>query len=136
MPRKDRNKKKKESVEVTITNETGSLEVETLEETVEIKGVETQPEVAEEKDINTKEETPVYEFQSLILKVQTALSSDKGKRLNCRVRVLVQDREAVVYQGLRSNIWGRLKANGNHSIYRHALARVLREDPATANLFK
>ena len=73
-------------------------------------------------------------FQQLCLTVSEVLRSESGTKLSCRVKVLVEDSSAVIYQGMLSNVWGRIKADGRHAIYRHALKQVLIEDPRTKHL--
>jgi len=74
------------------------------------------------------------DFQSFCLTVAEVLRSEKGRKLSCRIKVLVEDRSAVIYQGMMSNVWGRLTADGKHNIYRHALKQVLIEDPRTKHI--
>jgi len=73
-------------------------------------------------------------FQQLCLYVSDVLRTDRGKILNCRLKVLVENQSAIVYQGLLGNVWGRLKADGRHQIYRHALKNVLADDPRTKSI--
>ena len=67
--------------------------------------------------------------------VAEVLRSEPGNKLSCRIRVLVEDRSAVIYQGMLSNVWGRLTHDNKHAIYRHALKQVLLEDPRTKHIF-
>tara|TARA_R110000851_G_scaffold92770_2_gene202386 strand:- start:1530 stop:1874 length:345 start_codon:yes stop_codon:yes gene_type:complete len=73
-------------------------------------------------------------FQQLCLTVSEVLRGEKGRKLSCRVRVLVEDSSAVIYQGMLSNVWGRLTYDGKHAIYRHALKQVLLEDERTKHI--
>jgi len=74
------------------------------------------------------------EFQELCFEVSSVLKSEKGKLLNCRLKVLVENQSAIVYQGLLGNVWGRLKADGRHQIYRHALKNLLDNNPSTKSI--
>jgi hypothetical protein len=74
------------------------------------------------------------EFQKLCFEVSRVLKSEKGKLLNCRLKVLVENQSAIVYQGMLGNVWGRLKADGRHQIYRHALKNLLDSNPTTKSI--
>ncbi|MAH07882.1 hypothetical protein CMI38_06565 [Candidatus Pacearchaeota archaeon] len=87
--------------------------------------------VSKEK-INAEE---ANKFQKLCFDVQKALHSDDGKRLSCRLKIITENKQAIVYQGMVGNVWGRLKANGRHSIYRHALNNLLKADKNTSKYF-
>lgn len=88
-----------------------------------------------EATIDVKKENEIQSnFQKLCLDVGEVLRSESGNKLSCRVKVLVEDSSAVIYQGMLSNVWGRLRADGRHAIYRHALKQVLLEDPRTSHL--
>lgn len=82
----------------------------------------------------TKEKKVQQDFQKLCMDVAEVLRSESGTKLSCRVKVLVEDSSAVIYQGMLSNVWGRIKADGRHAVYRHALKQVLLEDPRTKHL--
>jgi len=84
------------------------------------------------EEINVEE---ANEFQKLCFDVQKALRSDEGKGLSCRLKVLTENKQAIVYQGLIGNVWGRFKANGRHSVYRHALNNLLKADKNTSKYF-
>jgi len=73
-------------------------------------------------------------FQSLCMGIQKALNSDDGKKLNCRLRILVSDKEAIVYQGLIGNVWGRFRVTGDHNVYRHALKSLLMNSTHTIGM--
>ena len=81
-----------------------------------------------------KEKQTQQDFNQLCLDIGEVLRSDSGNKLSCRVKVLVEDSSAVIYQGMLSNVWGRVRADGRHAIYRHALKQVLLEDPRTSHL--
>jgi len=88
-----------------------------------------------DEQIDVKKETETQQdFQQLCMDIAEVLRSESGNKLSCRVKVLVEDSSAVIYQGMMSNVWGRLRADGRHAIYRHALKQVLLEDPRTAHL--
>jgi len=87
--------------------------------------------VSKEK-INAEE---ANKFQKLCFDVQKALHSDDGKRLSCRLKIITENKQAIVYQGMVGNVWGRLKANGRHSIYRHALNNLLKANKNTSKYF-
>lgn len=87
----------------------------------------------EQIDVKTETENQ-QDFNKLCLDVSEVLRSESGTKLSCRVKVLVEDSSAVIYQGMMSNVWGRLRADGRHAIYRHALKQVLLEDPRTSHL--
>jgi hypothetical protein len=73
-------------------------------------------------------------FRSLCMNIQKALNSEAGKKLNCRLRILVSDKEAIVYQGLLGNVWGRFRVTGDHNIYRHALKGLLMNSTYTIGM--
>jgi len=112
MPRKERKKKVQATKITPIVNEGGLKR--------------TEPEINVEQENN---------FQKLCMDVAEVLRSEKGNKLSCRIRVLVEDRSAVIYQGMLSNVWGRLTYDGKHAIYRHALKQVLLEDTRTKHIF-
>ena len=115
MPRKER-KKKVQATKITPVVNTGGMKK--TEPTIDVVEAKT-----EQKD-----------FQQLCLDVGEVLRSEKGTKLSCRVKVLVEDSSAVIYQGMLSNVWGRFSADGKSNIYRHALKQVLEEDPRTKHL--
>jgi hypothetical protein len=84
-------------------------------------------------DVSVEKKTQ-QNFQKLCMDVSEVLRSESGTKLSCRVKVLVEDSSAVIYQGMLSNVWGRIKADGRHAIYRHALKQVLIEDTRTKHL--
>jgi hypothetical protein len=73
-------------------------------------------------------------FQKLCMDVSETLRSEEGKNLNCRLRVVVENHNAIVYQGLLGNVWGRIRADGRHQIYRHALKNLLAGNPKTKSI--
>ena len=75
------------------------------------------------------------EFQRMCINVSSALKTPLGTKLNCRVKVLVENKEAIVYQGLIGNVWARVRANGRHNVYRHALKTLLIADEKTKEYF-
>ena len=91
-------------------------------------------ETFEKKALDPIETFAANDFQKLCLTVSEVLRGEKGKKLSCRVKVLIEDNSAVIYQGMLSNVWGRLTADGKHNIYRHALKQVLLEDPRTEHI--
>ncbi len=112
MPRKERKKKVQATKITPIVNEGGLKR--------------TEPEINVEQENN---------FQKLCMDVAKVLRSDQGNKLSCRIKVLVEDRSAIIYQGMLSNVWGRLTHDNKHAIYRHALKQVLLEDPRTKHIF-
>ena len=112
MPRKERKKKVQATKITPIVNEGGLKR--------------TEPEINVEQENN---------FQKLCMDVAEVLRSEPGNKLSCRIRVLVEDRSAVIYQGLLSTVCRRLTHDGKHAIYRHALKQVLLEDPRTKHIF-
>ena len=76
------------------------------------------------------------QFQRLCLNVNKALKSTEGTKLSCRLKVLTENKQAIVYQGMIGNVWARLKANGRHSVYRHALNNLLKANENTSKYFQ
>tara|TARA_Y100000034_G_scaffold132734_2_gene196425 strand:+ start:1196 stop:1558 length:363 start_codon:yes stop_codon:yes gene_type:complete len=75
-------------------------------------------------------------FQALCMAVGEVLrTSPEGQRLNCRLKILVENKEAIIYQGMLGNVWGRLRVDGRHLIYRHALKSFLIEHPKVKDSF-
>jgi len=131
MPRKERLAKKKEAKEEV-------KEGKPLKATM-ITPIKPDPEkvgklfAEADEAFDTKTEN---NFQKLCFDISEALRTETGKKLNCRLRVLVEHRQAIVYQGLASNVWGRFRSDGRHQVYRHALKKLLTEFPKTAEVFK
>jgi len=76
------------------------------------------------------------EFIEMTQAINSVLQTEQGKKLNCRLKVIVTNKQAIIYQGPISNTWARLKANGNHQVYRHSLKKLLQESEKTAKYFK
>ena len=114
MPRKER--KRVKATKITPVVNTGG--VKSSEPTIDVE----------------KETIKQNSFHELCMAVSEALRSEQGTKLSCRVKVLVEDSSAVIYQGMLSNVWGRFTADGKSNIYRHALKQVLLEDPRTKHL--
>ena len=110
-----------------IIQDTKPKPKELIEEFEEPVGEETHPEPKVYK-------LPIP-FPEFCHKLHLALQSDKGKKLNCRVKVLVTDSQAMIYQGVYSNVWGRFNVSGIHNIYRHQLKNLLKTNPDTAEFF-
>jgi len=130
--------------EDTNEDETEEEESDSEEETEDESDEETAEEEEEDEETEDDENTEVEEdketekltFQQTCAIISVALRKPSFTKLNCRVKVLVQDRTAIIYQGLRSNVWARLRYDGSHTVYRHALLTALREDEDTAPIFK
>ena len=74
-------------------------------------------------------------FQRMCIDISNALRTPTGTKLSCRLKILVENKEAVIYQGLIGNVWARVRANGSHNIYRHALKTLLTENEKTKEYF-
>lgn len=90
----------------------------------------------EETERNPQEEAETATFQEICGTISKALREPPLNRLNCRLKVLVAEKSAIIYQGLKTNVWGRIREDGRHVIYRHPLLARLREHPDTAKIFK
>jgi len=97
---------------------------------------EETPAPSETTDEEVSEEEEQFDFQELCIAVSKVLRTFPGNKLNCRLRVLVEDRTAIIHQGPKGNVWARLKVNGDHNFYRHALKKILQEHESTAEYFK
>jgi len=86
----------------------------------------------DETDANDRAD---FQFQDLCTVVTKLLGTPEGKRLGCRLRVENPGMSAIVYQGMRSNVWARIKSNGRHRVYRHALKKLLLDNEATKEYF-
>ena len=75
------------------------------------------------------------DFQRMCIDISNALKTPLGSKLSCRLKILVENKEAVIYQGLIGNVWARVRANGRHNIYRHALKSLLQENENTKEYF-
>ncbi len=107
-----------------------SIDPETNIETIVPDGPPPQPTGVEKTPPSGSEPA----FQALCMNIQKALNSEEGVKLNCRLRILVQDKEAIVYQGLLGNVWGRFRVTGNHNVYRHALKSLLMHNVNTTSM--
>ena len=143
MPRKERKQKKLAKTEPTPEkarakiimhkDEEGSsvsTDPKSNIETIVPDGPPPQPTGVEKTPVSGTEP----KFQALCMGIQKALNSEEGVKLNCRLRILVKDKEAVVYQGLIGNVWGRFRDTGNHNIYRHALKNLLMNNAHTVSM--
>lgn len=143
MARKKKSKKKKTTEETSKEEEITSQEETSEEEPEEVKEKAEEADTLEDKapekkpKKEEKEEAPEKsEFVSVIEGVTKALNSPAGKRLNCRVKVIAPDNQAIVYQGLRNNVWGRIYKDKKHDIYRHPLRKLLQNFEETKEEFK
>ena len=93
-----------------------------------------KPELGPPQADETIDVNEATNFQQLCLNISDVLRSEKGKTLNCRLKVLVENQSCIVYQGMLGNVWGRFKAVGRHQVYRHALKNLLAEDPKTKSI--
>jgi len=85
--------------------------------------------------IEVVDDTPLTGFNSIIVPVTMALKSDQGISLSCKVKVINPGKEAIIYQGLINNVYGRLFADRPHIIYRHSLRKLLQSHELTKDLF-
>jgi len=115
MPRKERKTKSVRATKITpIVSDVTKPFGKDAKETIDVKKANT--------------------FQKLCMDVSEALRSEEGRNLNCRLKVLVENHNAVIYQGMLGNVWGRLRADGRHQIYRHALKNLLAGNPKTESI--
>lgn len=97
--------------------------------------LEREPEIEEELEEKEKEKIEMG-FQEFCGEVTKALREHPINRLNCRLKVLVPEKSAVIYQGLRSNVWGRLRSSTHHTIYRQSLLRMLQKHSVVGHHFR
>jgi len=97
-------------------------------------GVSKDDEVSDE-DADS-DEPGEFGFQEICHDVHKLLTTPEGRKINCKLRIENPGMSAIIYQGLRSNVWGRIKSNGRHRVYRHALKKLLLENKSTARYFE
>lgn len=101
--------------------------------------IEISENVIEQLEITEKEKTQeeLKEEKSLFdRKVEAlviAINNPEGQKLALKVKIY--NNTCHIYQGIFSNVWGRINPNGSHTIYRHALTNMLRKNSATRDLF-
>lgn len=140
MSKKTESRKKKKKIKekedsfLDIVKKTSKKEETPLAEIEETKGVEEELPQASELEAQDKAGQRI-DFNELIKRVGNALRGPEGKKLNCRLKVLVDDQQAYIYQGLRNNVWGRLFSSKKHLIYRYPLKKLLQEHPDTKDYF-
>ena len=131
---KKKSKKESKLIE-TLVNMSEEEEIEEeFEEEIEEEFEEEPEEDLEEEEPEEDPEEDIS-FISFIEKINEALRSKEGKKLNCRVKVVVSGKEAYIYQGLKHNTWARIFKDKKHIIYRYTLRRLLTTHPATKKLF-
>ena len=116
----------------------GKTEEEIIDEEVYTEDDEEVSTEDDDEEVSTEDDElkEDLDFQQLCMDVNTVLRKFPGNRLNCKIKVFPGEKTAIIHQGPRSNIWGRLKSNGDHYLYRHALKKVLDEDELTTTYFK
>jgi hypothetical protein len=107
---------------------------ETIVEVI-VEDPEVQPEGLELEEPVINPGSEEY-FTDLVKAIHMALKSDEGRRLNCRLHVLVEGHKIIIYQGMLSNVFGHFKRDGNHAIHRFALKKLMKTHPSTAQFFK
>lgn len=74
------------------------------------------------------------DFQLMINNFVKALNSKQGKNFNLRIKVA--SGTGIIYQGLYSNVWGRIKEDGSIYIHRQNLEKFFSTHPATMEYFE
>jgi hypothetical protein len=92
--------------------------------------------ISDDDGVGTIEKPGEFDFQELCFEIHRILNSPLGRKVNCKLKIENPGMSAIIYQGLKSNVWGRIKSNGRHRLYRHGLKKLLLEDPKTATQFK
>ncbi len=82
-----------------------------------------------------KQKDATVDFQELIKDIQKALTSEKGKRLCCKVAKINNSQSLIIYQGLKANVWARINNKGDYFIYRSSLEKLLKSYPSTRKHF-
>lgn len=94
---------------------------------------------SDEDNLLTQEELeeldPKDYFLEMVKAVNQALNTEEGKKLNCRMKIVVDGQEAYIYQGLRQNVYARLFVDKPHRIYRYTMKKLLTNHKATKPFF-
>jgi len=110
--------KKKETEQNTITNV-----IQGLKERGSIVDDTPKKEEKEERDL----------FTEKVEAISLVINSLEGKKLALKLKVV--NNTGFIFQGLFSNVWGRVHPNGDHVIYRHALTNLLKKHNLTKRYF-
>ena len=112
------------SIETQLSKCKSYANIKDLKIDVEITEKEkTQEELKEEKSL----------FDRKVEALVIAINNPEGQKLALKVKIY--NNTCHIYQGIFSNVWGRINPNGSHTIYRHALTNMLRKNSATRDLF-